>query len=925
MLTERSWKLLPLATDFSDSGTATGNLPDQNSVRGCQWILAVGFLAGCLCVPAAQAQTNVNVDASMSNQTFEGWGTSLAWWANSAGTWTNTTNYNNLMSALFSPTSGLGLSYLRYNIAGGDTSNCGVNATVNDTSLGSATNQFNYVGTGWAYSYQPGAYSSDNHYDGTTNDYYTFQFVGTQVTVYGSWAPNNGILAYSVDGGAEKTVDLYSDTRTDNQILFLTPLVASGTHTLKVRVTGTKDALSTGYWVPADRIDVNPTMSCILPGYHATGSYEPTPGTYDWTADSAQRKVAQGAQGYGANLIEAVSYSPPYWMTISGTSQGGTNGAPNLASAYSGSGSGTFADYLATVAQHFAQNWGITFHHLDPLNEPGQNWWTAGDGKQEGCGFTQSGQASMIQSLATALANKGLTATGVAAMDEFLEGSGNGLATGNTAAELYNYDGTTQADFGRINSHGYSSPAGSIAVYNEGMLWGKAVTMSEWGSSDKTGKDISNQVMADIDQTHVVAFSIWQPDYPSLLTIDYTNQSYSVNEAYYVYANFTRFIRPGYRFIAISDPNSIAAFNEQTHTLVIVTKNWSSTSQSNRYNLNNFSSLGSSVGVYRTSATENLANVTGATISNGSFSYTANANSVTTFIINAANYSPAATTVNDNTTGTGMNQFNYVGTWGYYNGQAGAYNNDNHWSGNANDYYTFQFSGTQARVYASMSSNAGILAFSVDGGPETYFDEYAATRSDNVFLFATPTLANMSHTLKVRVTGLKNPASSNYYVAADRIDVVGAGSEVGQGIYRIAVSSSSFIGANQDLEVNSGSLADGATVDIAADTGATYQRWNVIAVGNGSYRIVNVNSGLDLEDPGYANTNGSKVDQWQDGGAASWNEYWWLTQQADGTYRISSAGSGLDLEVNGSTGAVDQWQDVPGASNEHWQLIPISQ
>src|SRR5579859_2597883 len=151
-----------------------------------------------------------------------------------------------------------------------------------------------------------------------------------------------------------------------------------------------------------------------------------------------------------------------------------------------------------------------------------------------------------------------------------------------------------------------------------------------------------------------------------------------------------------------------------------------------------------------------------------------------------------------------------------------------------------------------MASNAGILGFSVDGGPETYFDSYAASRVDNVLMFATATLANMTHSLKVRVTGLKNPASSGYNVAADRIDVVGASSEVGQGIYRIAVSSTSFIGANQDLEVNSGSLADGGTVDIAADSGATYQRWNVIAVGNGSYRIVNLNSGLDLEDPGYA-------------------------------------------------------------------------
>ncbi len=72
----------------------------------------------------ASSQT-VKVDASMSNQTLEGWGTSLAWFANSVGSWTNTTNQNNLMNALFSPTSGLGLNYLRYNIGGGDDPLCG--------------------------------------------------------------------------------------------------------------------------------------------------------------------------------------------------------------------------------------------------------------------------------------------------------------------------------------------------------------------------------------------------------------------------------------------------------------------------------------------------------------------------------------------------------------------------------------------------------------------------------------------------------------------------------------------------------------------------------------------------------------------------------------------------------------------------------
>jgi Ricin-type beta-trefoil lectin domain-like len=288
---------------------------------------------------------------------------------------------------------------------------------------------------------------------------------------------------------------------------------------------------------------------------------------------------------------------------------------------------------------------------------------------------------------------------------------------------------------------------------------------------------------------------------------------------------------------------------------------------------------------------------------------------VTTFVIQNTSYAPTAATVNDNTTGIGLNQFNYHGTWGYYNSQSGAYASDNHWSSTTNDYFTCQFSGQQARVYASMAPSGGILAFSVDNGAETYFDTYAAMRVDDVFLFATPTLGYGTHTLKVRVTGLKNPVSTGYNVPADRIDVVGNGPEVGQGIYKIV-----NVGNGLDLDVNSASLADGATVDTYNDVaGANNEHWNLMAVGDGSYRIVNVNSGVDLEVSGASQSNGATVDQWEDSGWSATNQHWTFVPVTGG-YRIVNVNSGLDLEVNGTTGKVDQWQDVSGATNEHWTL-----
>lgn len=743
-----------------------------------QLVLSVFFCAGPI-----KAQT-VNVDASMSNQTLEGWGTSLAWFANGVGGWSNNTNYNNLMIALFNPSSGLGLNYIRYNVGGGDDPLC----------------------------------SSSGHY------------------------------------------------------------------------------------------------ACISPARQGVPGYEPSPGTYDWTQDANQRRVATSAQSSGANLFEAVSYSAPYWMTVSGTSQGGANGAENLSSFYYGSGSGTFADYLTTVANQFSSNWGITFHHLEPLNEPGQNWWVAGDAKQEGCAFSLADQQTIIENLSASLSAKGLAATQVAGMDEYQEGVLN-LTASTTAYEFYNYNSTALGDFSALNTHGYASTLGSVAVATAAQHAGKRLTISEWGSNDTTGQDLSNQILADMYLTRPVAWSIWQPDWPGLMTIDYANQSYTLNEAYYVYGNYSKFIRPGFQFLAISDPQSAAAFNQQSNTLVVVTQNWTSSSRNVTYTLSNFSSTGSSASVYQTSAREQLASLGTIPVSSGALSYSVPANSVTTYVIQNTSYLPSATTINDNTTGTGLNQFNYHGTWGYYNSQNGAYDSDNHWSSTTGDYFTFQFTGQQARVYASMSANGGTLAFSVDNGAETYFDTYAAMRVDDVFLFATPTLGYGNHTLKVRVTGLKNAASSGYNVPADRIDVVGSGSEVGQGIYKIV-----NVRNGLDLEANSSSLADGGTVDTYADvSGANNEHWNVMAVGDGSYRIVNVNSGLDLEVSGASKSDGASVDQWQDSGSSATNEHWTLVSVTDG-YRIVNANSGLDLEVNGTNGKVDQWQDVPGATNEHWTL-----
>nr|WP_145406208.1 glycoside hydrolase [Paenibacillus xylanexedens] len=60
----------------------------------------------------------VHLQLDQSYDHFEGWGTSLAWWANDLGNWKNQAKVDEVMDLVFDPAKGLGLNIVRYNIGG---------------------------------------------------------------------------------------------------------------------------------------------------------------------------------------------------------------------------------------------------------------------------------------------------------------------------------------------------------------------------------------------------------------------------------------------------------------------------------------------------------------------------------------------------------------------------------------------------------------------------------------------------------------------------------------------------------------------------------------------------------------------------------------------------------------------------------------
>lgn len=120
--------------------------------------------------------------------------------------------------------------------------------SINDT-------QFSFHGT-WNTAYGPAKFKGDDHYSATKDSYYEVRFRGIQASIYTSIAAHCGKMGVSIDGGEEVLVDTYSLNRVDLTKVWTSPILESGEHVLRVRVTGEKNPASSGTTIACDRVDV---------------------------------------------------------------------------------------------------------------------------------------------------------------------------------------------------------------------------------------------------------------------------------------------------------------------------------------------------------------------------------------------------------------------------------------------------------------------------------------------------------------------------------------------------------------------------------------------------------------------------------------------------------------------------------------------
>ncbi|CAI5512600.1 unnamed protein product [Closterium sp. Naga37s-1] len=168
-------------------------------------------------------------------------------------------------------------------------------------------------------------------------------------------------------------------------------------------------------------------------------------GPYDWTADGQQRRTMLAGLARNVDEVEAVSYTPPWWMTVSGDTAGTVKNKCNLKPEFFQA----YTEYQASVIEHYRTHWNVTFSTMNPANEALEGWWSQGS-KNEGCNYNPQEMSTLIRLLTATLQRRKLP-TKVAGFDSFV---------GATLRFTYKFPAAVKAGLFRFNVHRYSAVHG---------------------------------------------------------------------------------------------------------------------------------------------------------------------------------------------------------------------------------------------------------------------------------------------------------------------------------------------------------------------------------------------------------------------------------------------------------------------------------
>ena len=297
------------------------------------------------------------------------------------------------------------------------------------------------------------------------------------------------------------------------------------------------------------------------------------------------------------------------------------------------------------------------------MNEPDTAYWQAFSPKQDGCHFNPGeSQSRILTATAARLKEKGLEDILIAGTDE--------TSIDIQAVSLNRLSEDAMAVISRVDTHAYSGSRRD-SLRRQTLMRDKNLWMSEVDSGQTLGKDagemgaglwLAREIMTDLNELTPSAWVLWQVidnhicregylgrkdsgminpqgGYWGVAVADHDREQLILTMKYYVFGQFTRYIRPGCRLIVVKG-DAVAAVDSQNRRVVIVALNAENMEKTVRMDLSGFAEAipqGTEVQVIRTSGSmedgEHWTDLPALETEEGGFTARLVPHSVTTFLL----------------------------------------------------------------------------------------------------------------------------------------------------------------------------------------------------------------------------------------------------------------------------------------------------
>jgi glucuronoarabinoxylan endo-1,4-beta-xylanase len=388
---------------------------------------------------------------------------------------------------------------------------------------------------------------------------------------------------------------------------------------------------------------------------NSPGSPNATP-QYRWDGSSeGQVWLSQQARNYGITQLYGDAWSAPGYMKTNGNeSNGGAVCGTPGASCSSGDWRQAYANYLTQYAKDYA-NAGIPLTEIGAFNEPDYTT------NYSSMSMSPTQTADMTRFLKPTLSAAGLNPKVVCC-----DPTGWPKAQSYTSAITSNASINSTVDL--FSSHGYSGAPNS-PLNGAGS---KHVWETEWGIFDSPldnnwddggqsdGLNWAQRISTGLTAANLSAFFWWwgavsnAGDNGDLLS--FSGSNVTVAARLWAFANYSRYIHPGAVRIGASSGDSnlqVSAYRNTNGSVSLVVLNTANSAITTSYALQNMGvANGTTVTPYLTNGSNHAAQQATTSVSGGSFSATAPARSLVTYVLNGTSVVTPTPTPTQGTTPT---------------------------------------------------------------------------------------------------------------------------------------------------------------------------------------------------------------------------------------------------------------------------------